>query len=84
MAGTPEVWARYQIFTELHRIYNDKLEEVAKVDINEATVKYPGFEQQRENIMKERMTDKDIDEKLADLCLKECHSIMIVGWETDK
>jgi len=83
ISGLPELWARYQIFTEMHKIYNEKLAEIESIEI-EPNSKYEGFVQQRDNILNERMTVKEIDEKVADLCLKECHSIMIVGWESDK
>ena len=84
LATQPYFWAQYQEFIDLHRDFNDKAKELETTLDNNSEVQPNYREHLKKRLEQDRMTDKEIDEKIADLCMKECHSIMIVGWEVDK
>ncbi len=83
LSNKPYLWSRYQIFMELNRDYNTRAKDLiaeleTKTEISESYVKHV------KGKLLDQYTEAQINENIADLCLKECHAIMIVGWEIDK
>jgi hypothetical protein len=83
LANKSFFWSRYQIFVQLHDNYNTKLTTLFEESKNKEGVS-KSFTDHLKSKMKETWTSKEMDEKIADLSMKECHTIMIVGWEIDK
>jgi len=83
MAPRHYFWIRFQEFIQDHREFNIKA-----VELVQSLEKKEGVNKTYIETAKERVLDtlkpKEIRELMAELCLKECHSIMVVGWEIDK
>jgi len=83
LPNKPYFWHKYQLFYDLQREYNAKLKEIEE-ELNTREGLQQSYVDHLRTKLQERFTYKEIDESIADLCLKECHSIMVVGWEEDK
>jgi len=83
LASQPYFWSEYQEFMDLHRFYNEKTVELEQELLKQPDMK-PTYVEHMRKRLQDRVSEKEIDEKIADLCMKECTSIMIVGWEIDK
>ncbi len=83
LATQPFFWAEYQSFIDMQKVYTEKTKELEEELRNQENMEMSHFEHLVKRL-RDRMTDIEVQEKMADLCMKECHSIMIIGWEDDK
>jgi len=83
LASQAFFWAEYQQFMDLHRLHADKTKELEQ-ELSQAPDLQQSYVDHLKKKLQERLSEEEIKEKIADLCMKECHSIMIVGWEDDK
>lgn len=83
LATQPHFWAAFQEFIDLHRMYNEKTKELDE-ELSSKTDFVASYVEHTRKRLHDRLSEKEIDEKVADLCMKECHSIMVIGWEDDK
>jgi len=83
LATQPYFWAEYQEFINLHRLYIDKTRELEE-ELTQRTDLQASYAEHLKKRLQERPSEVEIKEKIADLCMKECHSIMIVGWQENK
>ena len=83
LASQPYFWAEYQEFMDIYRYYNDKTVELEQELLKQPDLK-PLYVEHMRKRLQDRVPEQEIDEKIADYCMKECNSIMIVGWENDK
>lgn len=83
LATQPYFWAQFQEFTALHSRYNERTLELEE-ELDQRADLEKSYKEHLRARLRDRIPEKDIIEKVADLCMKECHSIMVVGWEEDK
>ena len=78
-----EMWHRYGDFFELHHEYAKKLQELSQVKVDPQSGN-AHIGKLVDDMIKECEIPAEIREKVAELRMKECHSIMIVGWEENQ
>jgi len=83
LASEQYFWAAYQDWMDLNRDYNERARELEQELLKQPDMK-PAYLEHMQKRLQERLSEKDIDEKIAEFTMKECHAIMIVGWEIDK
>lgn len=83
LATQPYFWAQYQEFIASHNRFNQIALEL-EGEINQRDNLEKSYKEHLKARLSDRIPEQDINERVADLCMKECHSIMIVGWEEDK
>jgi hypothetical protein len=83
LATKPHYWSKFQDFLELNYLYNEKLEAIKEEMKNKEGLS-DSYAQHLKKKIDDSFTKEEINHLLAELALKECHTIMIVGWEIDK
>jgi len=83
LASEQYFWAQYQEWMDFNRDYNEKTRELEQELLKTPDLK-PAYVEHMQKRLRDRIPEKEIDEKIAEFTMKECHAIMIVGWEIDK